>query len=213
MFSGLMCSDGDLFIGAQAKIPRRRAENLLQHEVGTHLLTYYYGLVEPFRLLHSGFVGYDSLQEGLAVLTEYLVGGLSRRRLRLLAALVVAADLMFQRATFVETFRTLDREYEFPQQTAYTITMRIYRGGGLAKDAVYLRGLVEVLAYLARGGELEPLLVGKIASDHIGLIRELLHRKVIHPPALMPRYLQLPGVSERLKKLADGMTVIELVKG
>jgi uncharacterized protein (TIGR02421 family) len=213
MFSGLMCSDGDLLIGAQAKIPRRRAEALLQHEVGTHLLTYYNGLVEPFRLLHSGFAGYDSLQEGLAVLTEYLVGGLSRPRLRLLAARVVAADLLLQGATFVETFRTLDREYDFSQRTAYTVTMRIYRGGGLTKDAVYLRGLVEVLAYLGRGGELEPLLVGKIARDHIGLIRELLHRKVIQPPALQPRYLELAGVSERLKKLSEGMTVLELVKG
>ena len=213
LFSGLMCSDGNLLIGAQAKIPQRRAEALLQHEVGTHLLTYYNGLVEPFRLLHSGFAGYDSLQEGLAVLTEYLVGGLSRPRLRLLAARVVAAYSMLHGATFVETFRMLDREYDFSQRTAYTVTMRIYRGGGLTKDAVYLRGLVEVLAYFAGGGELEPLLVGKIAGEHIGLIRELLHRKVVQPPVLLPKYLQLPGVTERLAKLANGMTVLELAKG
>ena len=61
MFSGLMCSGGNLLIGHQAKISTRRAEALLQHEVGTHLLTYYNGLVEPFQLLHSGFAGYDSL--------------------------------------------------------------------------------------------------------------------------------------------------------
>ena len=213
MFSGLMCSGGDLLIGHQAKVSARRAEALLQHEVGTHLLTYYNGLVEPFQLLHSGFAGYDSLQEGLAVLTEYLVGGLSRPRLRLLAARVIAAASLLQGATFVETFRRLDREYDFSQRVAYTITMRIYRGGGLTKDAVYLRGLVEVLAYLAKGGQLEPLFVGKIASDHIGLIRELLHRKVIQPPALRPRYLQLPSVSERLEKLSHGMTVLDLVKG
>jgi uncharacterized protein (TIGR02421 family) len=213
MFSGLMCSGGDLLIGHQATISARRAEALLQHEVGTHLLTYYNGLVEPFQLLHSGFAGYDSLQEGLAVLTEYLVGGLSRPRLRLLAARVIAAVSLLQGASFVETFRRLDREYDFSQRVAYTITMRIYRGGGLTKDAVYLRGLVEVLMYLAKGGQLEPLFVGKIASDHIGLIRELLHRKVIQPPALRPRYLQLPGVSERLEKLSHGMTVLDLVKG
>lgn len=213
MFSGLMCSDGHLLIGCQTKVPKRRAEALLQHEVGTHLLTYYNGLVEPFRLLHSGFAGYDSLQEGLAVLTEYLVGGLSRPRIRLLAARVVAVDSLLQGATFVETFRKLDKEYDFSQRAAFTITMRIYRGGGLTKDAVYLRGLVEVLKYFSQGGELEPLLVGKIASDHVGLIRELLHRKVIRPPALRPRYLQLPGVSQRLEKLSHGMTVLDLIKG
>jgi uncharacterized protein (TIGR02421 family) len=208
-----MCSGGDLLIGHQAKISVRRAEALLQHEIGTHLLTYYNGLVAPFQLLHSGFAGYDSLQEGLAVLTEYLVGGLSRPRLRLLAARVIAAASLLQGATFVETFRRLDREFDFSQRVAYTITMRIYRGGGLTKDAVYLRGFVEVLTYLSEGGQLEPLFVGKIASDHIGLIRELLHRKVIQPPALRPRYLQFPGVSERLEKLSHGMTVLDLVKG
>ena len=213
MFSGLMCSDGDLLIGCQARIPARRAVALLQHEVGTHLLTYYNGSVEPFRLLHSGFAGYDSLQEGLAVLTEYLVGELSRPRLRMLAARVVATKAMLDGANFVETFRRLDKEFDFPQRAAYTVTMRIYRGGGLTKDAVYLRGLVEVLEYFAKGGQLEPLLVGKIAREHIGLIRELLHRKVIRPPALQPRYLQLPGVAERLERLAHGMTVLDLVKG
>lgn len=213
MFSGLMCSGGDLLIGHQAKISVRRAEALIQHEIGTHLLTYYNGLIEPFKLLHSGFAGYDSLQEGLAVLSEYLVGGLSRPRLRLLAARVVAAASLLDGATFVETFRRLDREYDFSQRVAYTITMRIYRGGGLTKDAVYLRGLVEVLEYLAKGGELEPLFVGKIAGEHIGLIRELLHRKVIQPPALRPRYLQFPGVAERLEKLNYGMTVLDLITG
>jgi uncharacterized protein (TIGR02421 family) len=213
MFSGLMCSDGDLLIGRETKVPARRAEALLQHEVGTHLLTYYNGLVEPFRLLHSGFAGYDSLQEGIAVLTEYLAGGLSRPRLRLLAARVVAANAMLQGATFVETFRELDKKHDFSQRAAYTITMRIHRGGGLTKDAVYLRGLTEVLDYLAQGGELEPLFVGKIAVDHIGLMRELLHRKVIQPPALRPRYLEFPEVTQRLKRLGQGMSVHDLLKG
>lgn len=213
MFSGLMCSGGDLLIGHQATVPVQRAEALLQHEVGTHLLTYYNGFIEPFQLLHSGFAGYDSLQEGIAVLSEYLVGGLSRPRLRLLAARVLAAASMLDGATFIETFRRLDRDYDFSQRVAYTITMRIYRGGGLTKDAVYLRGLVEVLQYIANGGELEPLFVGKIAGEHIGLVRELLHRKVIQPPALRPRYLQMPSVLQRLEKLKDGMSVLDLVKG
>ena len=70
-----------------------------------------------------------------------------------------------------------------------------------------------MLEYFSKGGQLEPLLVGKIASDHIELIRELLHRKVIRPPVLQPRYVQLPGVTERLERLAKGKTVLDLVKG
>ena len=103
------------------------------------------------------------------MLAEYLVGGLSRYRMRILAARVVAAHHMLDGATFIDTFRTLDRNYEFSQRTAYTIAMRIYRGGGLTKDAVYLRGLLQILKYLREGGELEPLFVGKIASAHLPL--------------------------------------------
>lgn len=213
MYSGLMCSDGHLLIGRETRIPHSRVEALLQHEVGTHLLTYYNGLVEPFQLLHTGLAGYDSLQEGIAVLTEYLVGGLSRPRLRLLAARVVAVQMLLSGANFVETFRTLTKQYGFRQRTAYTITMRIFRGGGFTKDAVYLRGLVEILDYLGDGGKLDPLFVGKIASEHIRFIRELLHRRMIEPPALLPRYLQMPGVQGRLEKLGAGMSVLELIKG
>ena len=107
----------------------------------------------------------------------------------------------------------MTKEFGFRRRTAYTITMRIFRGGGFTKDAVYLRGLVEILDYLGDGGKLDPLFVGKIASEHIRFIRELLHRKMIEPPALLPRYMQMPGVQNRLTKLGAKMTVLDLIKG
>ena len=213
LFSGLLCSRGDLLIGHQTTIPRRRVEALLQHEVGTHLVTYYNGMAEPFQQLHSGFAGYDALQEGLAVLTEYLVGGMSVQRLRLLGARVVAVNMLIEGAAFVDAFRTLDRDYGFSQRVAYAITMRTYRGGGLTKDAVYLQGLVAILDYLRGGGQLDPLFVGKIAAEHIPLIQELQHRKVLKPPTLRPRYLEMPGVLERLDKTRNGVNVVDLTKG
>ncbi|NIQ16470.1 MAG: DUF1704 domain-containing protein, partial [Candidatus Dadabacteria bacterium] len=69
-----------------------RVEALLQHEIGTHALTYFNGLSQPFKQLCIGLSGYEELQEGLAVLAEYLVGGLSKPRLRLLAGRVVAVN-------------------------------------------------------------------------------------------------------------------------
>ena len=213
LFSGLICSGGNLLIGHQTSIPARRVQALLQHEVGTHLLTYYNGLSQPFQQLHSGFARYDALQEGLAVLSEYLVGGLSTPRMRVLAARVVAAHMMIGGTGFIDTYRILNRDYGFSQRIAYTITMRTYRGGGLTKDAVYLRGLMELLEYLKGGGELEALFVGKISTDHIPLIQELRHRNVLTPPALRPRYLDMPGVSERLEQIRTGITVFDLIQG
>ena len=73
--SGLLVSHGNLLVGKATKVPVSRVDALLQHEVGTHLLTYYNGVAQPFRQLFTGLAGYDELQEGLAVLAEFLVGG------------------------------------------------------------------------------------------------------------------------------------------
>ena len=84
--SGLIVSRGKLLINSDLSLARSRIAALLAHEVGTHLLTYYNGRMQPFQQLYSGLAGYEELQEGLAVLSEYLVGGLTRGRLRQLAA-------------------------------------------------------------------------------------------------------------------------------
>lgn len=212
MFSGLLVSHGHLLIGQKTLLAASRVEPLLHHEIGTHLVTYYNGYAQPFRLLEVGLAGYDVLQEGLAVLSEHLGGGLSPARLRLLAARVVAVDQMLAGATFVDTFRLLHQTYEFSQRLAYTVAMRVYRGGGLTKDLIYLKGLMQMLRYLGEGGTLEPLLIGKIAAVHLPLISELRHRQVLLPPPLRPRYLDDPPVAGRLKRLARGLSVLELLE-
>jgi uncharacterized protein (TIGR02421 family) len=210
--TSLMVSRGSLLIGAHARFPASRVEPLLQHEVGTHVLTYYNGRAQPLRQLYSGLAGYESLQEGLAVLSEYLVGGLSRPRMRLLAARVLAVNSMIDGASFVDTFRELNGRYGFERRTAFSITMRTYRGGGLTKDAVYLRGLQQMLEYLAKGGRLSPLFIGKIAADHVSIVRELLWRKVLKEPSLTPRYMEKPEARSRLDELRKGAKVLDLIK-
>jgi hypothetical protein len=119
---------------------------------------------------------------------------------------------MLDGADFVEVFRELDRAHDFAQRTAFTIAMRVFRGGGLTKDVVYLRGLVGVLAYLREGGAVEPLLVGKLGPDHIPIIKELQWRNVLVDPPLRPRYLDDPAAMARLEGLRRGATVMDLVK-
>jgi hypothetical protein len=91
--------------------------------------------------------------------------------------------------------------------------MRVFRGGGLTKDAVYLRGLVAILQYVCRGGDLNPLLVGKMAVKHIPIIKELQYRGVLHPVQITPRYMTDPDSVERLKRLrGSNATVLDLVE-
>jgi uncharacterized protein (TIGR02421 family) len=211
--TGLMVSRGSMLIGKNTRIPASRAEALLQHEVGTHVLTYFNGKAQPFRQLYSGLAGYETFQEGLAVLSEYMVGGLSAPRLRLLAARVVAVRMMVDGASFLDTFRSLTLIHGLSRQNAFTVTMRIYRGGGLTKDAGYLLGLVKILRYLGKGGELAPLYVGKIAREHVSIITELRWRQVLKEPPLMPRWYGLPESEQRLTYLRTGVEVQDLVKG
>jgi hypothetical protein len=131
--------------------------------------------------------------------------------LRLLAGRVVASDLLIKGASYIDTFRTLNKDFGFDKRTSYIITVRTFRGGGLTKDAVYLRGLVQLLDYLKEGGDIAPLFVGKIALEHIPVIKELQWRRVLHPVPLVPRYLKNKDIIEKLSKLKNIKTVIELV--
>ena len=209
---GMMVSKGQVLIGASFKVPRKRVEALIHHEVGTHVLTYYNGKAQPLRLLYSGFADYDELQEGLAVMAEFLTGGLTRGRLRLLAARVIAGHSLTEGADFCKTFQELTDEYGFEMGTAFDVTARIHQGGGCTKDIIYLRGLIELMDYLKQGGELAPLFVGKISQKHVPLMEELNHRNILKPIPLLPRYLQDKQAMERLHLVKEGLSVDELIK-
>jgi len=209
--AGLMVSNGRLLISRSTAMARDRVEALLSHEVGVHLLTYYNGSGHGLRLFRSGLAGYEGAQEGLAVLAEYLAGGMTVPRLRLIAGRVLACAGMLDGAGFVETFAMLTREHGFSDSTAFNIALRVHRGGGLAKDAIYLRGLLELLGHLESGGELEPFWLGKIAASHIGIMQELSTRGLLKAPRLTPQFLSIKGARERLDRLRTGLSPIDLV--
>lgn len=207
--SGLMVSSDRLLIARTTTMARERVDALLSHEVGVHLLTYCNGSGHGLRLFRSGLAGYEGAQEGLAVLAEYLVGGMTVARLRLIAARVVACAAMLNGADFVETYRLLTRDHGFAPSMAFNIALRLHRGGGLAKDAIYLRGLLEILAHLRGGGDLEPFWLGKIAARHFSVMQELSLRGLLKPPRLVPQFLT--GAGDRLDRLRAGLSPIDFV--
>lgn len=209
--SSLMVSRGNLLIPADVRMRPSRARALIQHEVGTHMLTYFNGTRQPLTILKGGLPGAEELQEGVAVLAEFLVGSLGPHRLRLLAARVLAADCCARGATFVDTFRFLSGEHGFRPRTAFQVAMRVHRGGGHVKDQVYLKGLARLLRYLAADGALQPLYVGKVGMDHVKTVEELLWRDVLEPPALEPRFLHTSTARRKLKALRKGVSVLDLV--
>ncbi len=211
VYTSMIVSRGNLLVGSLATLPKSRVEAMLAHEVGTHVLTYYNGRSQPFRLLALGLAGYDELQEGLAVLAEYLTGGLTSHRLRLLGARVLAAQACAEGAGFVEVYRLLTRDFAFGEDLAFLLTCRVFRGGGLTKDSAYLRGVLRLLDYLKGGGELEPLYLGKIGVQHIPLIRELEWRGVLRPAPLRPHFLDFPQAVKRLERIRSASSYMDLM--
>jgi uncharacterized protein (TIGR02421 family) len=207
-----MVTDGVHLVGESLRLAPERLEALIHHEVGTHVLTYVNGRAQPLAQLATGLAQYDETQEGLAVLAEYIAGGLTAARLRLLAARVLAVAAVEAGATFLETYRMLNDEHGFGRGTAFDVATRVHQSGGFTRDMIYLRGLLRLLHLLSTGTELEDLFLGKFADKHLPVLDELRQRGVLRPPPLRPRFLDLPGAGARIARLRSGLTLLDLAR-
>ena len=207
--SGLMVSGGDLHVAKSYRARPAAIRPMVAHEVGTHVLTAHNGRCQSLTQLAVGLADYDPLQEGLGTFSEYLVGYLPPRRLRVLAARVIAADLAIKQETLQAIFERLFEGEGMGAEDAFDTAVRAKRGGGLTKDAVYLRGLRGLLAYLATGGDFEFLLLGKLAMRQRHPVRRLLDEGWLVPPVLLPSHLSDPAVTRRLAR-ARRLTVEQL---
>lgn len=210
--NGVMVSGDVLLIGPETKVQQARAQALLHHEVGTHLVTHSNGTHQPIKVLGVGLAGYDETQEGLAVLAEIACGGLTAFRLRQLASRVVTVHRMIAGASFAEAHQALVDD-DFPEASAYTTVMRVYRAGGMTKDAIYLRGLVELLEHLGSDGSLDQLWLGKFALRDLPLIRDLEDRGLLRRPRVLPRYLHDPAAHDRMTRAAGTEDLSTLLEG
>ncbi|MCH4823210.1 DUF1704 domain-containing protein [Gramella lutea] len=207
----MMVSHGELYIPADYKMNRIEAEALIQHEVGTHVLTYYNGSNQPLHQLSIGLADYDPLQEGLAVMSEFMVDGLTGNRLRVLAGRVIAGEALMEGGNFQEIFRLLKLDFGFTPERAFNITSRIMQGGGFIKDIIYLKGLVLLMDHLKNGGDYEPLLAGKFGIKHTEIIKELTERKVLKPLQVKPSYLYSEKMYEKLDLIRNGLSLPQMV--
>lgn len=210
--SDLMVAHGRFLIPSNIALRAGRVDPLIQHEIGTHVVTYENGKKQPLKLLTVGLPGYDETQEGLAVLAEFVTGGLDPQRLRLLAARVVAIDRMLEGAGFLDIFEELRQSYSFPPRVAWGITVRVARSGGLTKDVIYLRGIARVLEFVSEWKTIEPLLLGKLSLDHVPLVEDLKDRGILRPVWITPRWAEGPDADERLARVYDGISVRDLVQ-
>ena len=134
-----------LYLNSKALFSTRELNRLAQHELGVHMATNYNARSQQLKILRLGLPGSTVSQEGLAILAEYKSGYLSHERLNMLAKRVLAVDSMLKEQNFYQTYSYLHDELKLDKVSAFSLTTRVYRGGGFTKDHLYLKGFLQAL--------------------------------------------------------------------
>lgn len=138
---------------------------LTNHEIGVHMVTTMNGLRNPLKIFSHGFPNNTETLEGLAVYSEFMSNSLTLKRLKRIAYRVLAVDSLAKGYNFQQTFRMLNN-YGMNKDDAFSVSVRVHRGGGFTKDYVYLTGLKKIYNYHKKGGDLAPLLTGKVTLEY-----------------------------------------------
>jgi hypothetical protein len=124
------------------------------HELLAHALPRAQSLYAPISLLRAGTAGSIEGEEGRALVVEARAGRLDGARRRELALRHLAALSVRGGADFEETHRELVRRGAEVEE-AVEIAVRVQRGGGLAREVVYLPAHDEVSDAFRADPELE----------------------------------------------------------
>jgi uncharacterized protein (TIGR02421 family) len=154
---------------------------LAHHEIGVHLVTTFNAAAQPLNIFSNGFPNNVETQEGLAVFAEYMSGNLTVTRLRELAYRVIATDSLIKGNDFTETFSLIHNQYGLDREKAFNIVLRVHRGGGFTKDALYLSGLKKIYSRYQSGQSMDSLLLGKCSLEYEPVMDHLKDLGLVKP--------------------------------
>jgi len=198
---------------AAAKYSDRDIGVLEVHEGWVHIGTALNGQAQPCcTFLGKTAPAASSTQEGLAVLTEIIAGKSSPLRVYKLLQRAVAIHLVEDGANFIEVFRYFTNLGD-SAESIYQLCMRVFRGsaptaGAFTKDIGYLRGLVQVTAFVREclasndWARLNLLFCGKCAVEDISLITQLAQDGVIKmPDFIVPAFTDRAALTQSMAAL------------
>lgn len=170
-----------LLINKAVTFTEKELHAFAYHELGIHMLTTINAKKHPLKVFSLGLTGNTHTQEGLALYSEYCSGSLTIDRLKTTALRVIAVQYMLEHGDFVKTYHALMDEFHLEKDFAFTLTTRVYRGGGFTKDFLYLKGFQDILS-LAKAKPIDNLLVGKVGLLDFDVINEIVDRGMIEKP-------------------------------
>ncbi len=154
---------------------------LAHHEIGVHLVTTFNAIKQPLYIFSNGFPNNVETQEGLAVMSEYRSGNLTLTRLKELAYRVIATDSLIKGYSFADTFDLIHGQYKLDRDRAFNITLRVHRGGGFTKDALYLSGLKKVYDRYKSNTNIDNMLLGKCSLEYNPIIEKMKSLNLVLP--------------------------------
>ena len=197
MIANALVSGTTIKLNKNAKLSLSDSLALANHEIGVHLVTTLNARVQPLKILEVGNPLNTMTQEGLAILSEYLSNNLTVKRLKILALRVVAVESMIKERSFRKTFLLLREEYGATDEIAFSVSARIYRGGGFVKDYLYLQGFHKMLHAYESESDFNLLFAGKVSLDYLPQISRLVAKGILHKPKyLSPAFTQPSSLSE-----------------
>jgi hypothetical protein len=169
--------DGVILVRAGAQYTSRTVMRVVVHEIEGHVLPRHRARAESCGLFAVAGAGGSDDEEGRALLLERRHGCFDVERRRELGRRHLAALSVRGGASWSETTAFL-LELGTPADEAVEVASRAHRGGGLARELVYLPALFRVDAALTNDAELEPWL----ERGRIGVAAALSVRALGPPP-------------------------------
>jgi hypothetical protein len=171
--SGAATGDRVILVAAGARFSVDEARRIVLHEIEGHALPRLRGSLERSGLFAVATAQGSDDEEGRALLLERRFGYLGTRRRLELGRRHLAALAVRDGADWVETIELL-RNLDTPLERALKIAARAHRGGGLAREVVYLTALSRVEKALAADADLAGWLArGRISVEAARILREL----------------------------------------
>jgi alpha-L-glutamate ligase-like protein/uncharacterized protein (TIGR02421 family) len=182
-----------LYVRKGALFSVEHADSLIAHEVETHILTAENGDRQPYDLFRRGFANYLDTQEGLATYNQNRVLSLHHEKRYGPARGVLAVAYSLEHS-FVDTRRYLEEDLGYTPAKALTKVVELKRGlydtsepGSFTKGLVYYRGLRAIEQYVAQGGDIKRLYLGKVALEDLEVAEQVAGVK---PPLIIPGFLR-----------------------
>lgn len=178
-----------LFVRSDARFDETRLAMVIAHEIETHIYTAENGKRQPYRLFQRGTGGYLKTQEGLAIYNqERTTSHLTEKHFWSATLVVIIHEA--QQHSFRELYELL-RTMGYSEQKAFQFALKVKRGlentslhGAFTKDLVYFEGRAMIENFVAQGGDLKRLYLGKIDLPSLSMIESM-------PLLIQPKYYPL----------------------